>query len=132
MSIIRITTDNEISAEEFVKGDYSTQNRYIRSLIGSQCSMYEHVMPRRLYRELGCSNEAGNCVSMLIDEDGLYHDLDINLVGSWLYGTDLHGHAIVGNILIVGEVWDRDGIVFGDISDQEFQHLYPKLKELTE
>lgn len=68
---------------------------------------------------------------MLIDEEGIYHDLEDNIVGSYLYETDKHGHMIAGNILIVGEVWGRDGIDFCGISDSQFDLLYPKLEELA-
>lgn len=135
MKIIRITTDNELSVHDFPEGNYSEQNKVLRELIGPKCDLLEHVMPNRLYRELGGSNrvgkEKGSCVNMLIDEEGLYHDLDINTIGSYLYETDRHGHPIVGNILIAGEVWHGDGISFCGMSDEQFDLLYPKFEELT-
>ena len=73
MKIIKITVDNEISIHEFPQGSYQEQNEVIRDLIGPECDMYEHVMPKRLYTELGVSNEVTNepgmCASMLIDEE---------------------------------------------------------------
>lgn len=136
MQIIRISTENKITTHEFPAGSYMEQNQKLRELIGSRCELYEHVMPKRLYTELGGSNkvthEEGGCVSMLIDESGLYHDLKTNIAGSYLYEADKHGCVIVGNILIVGEKWTEDGIDFCGISDNQFNILYPKLKELTE
>lgn len=136
MNIIRITTGNMISIHEFPKGNYSEQNKALRKLIGPKCDIYEHVMPRRLYDELGGSNRVGknkgSCVSMLVDEEGLYHDLDTNTVGSYLYEADKHGNHIMGNILIVGEQQTRDGIDFCGMSEQQFELLYPKLKKLVE
>lgn len=136
MKIIRISTDNEISTHEYPGGTYNAQNQNLRELIGPRCELYEHVMPKRLYTELGgsnkVSNEEGGCVSMLIDEEGLYHDLESNIVGSYLYEADKHGCAIAGNILIVGERWNEDGIDFCGISDNQFGVLYPKLKEIAE
>lgn len=131
MKIIRITSDNDISTHDFPTGDYGEQNRMLRELIGPKCDLYEHVMPRRLYTELGGSQKQGNCVSMLIDEEGLYHDLDMNYVGSYLYEADKHGHPIVGTILIIGECWGEDGIDFCGVSDEQFTLLYPKIEELT-
>lgn len=135
MKIIRITTDNEISVHEFPEGSCAVQNKTLRELIGPKCELYEHVMPKRLYRELGGSNkvgkEKGNCVSMLIDEEGLYHELEVNVVGSFLYETDGHGFPIVGNILIIGEFLCGDGIDFCGISEEQYNLLYPKLEELT-
>lgn len=135
MKIIKITTDNEISVHEFPEGSYSKQNEILRLLIGQKCEMYKHVMPNRLYEELGGSNKIcrveGSCVSMLVDEEGLYHDLDLNLVGSYLYETDLHGFPIAGTILIIAERHTRDGIDFCGFSEEQFNLLYPKLEELT-
>ena len=135
MKIIRISTDNDISVHDFPEGSYSEQNRILRELIGPRCELYEHVMPKRLYTELGASKKVGSkkgsCVSMLVDEEALYHDLDDNLIGSYLYETDKHGCAIVGNILFVGETWGRDGIDFCGIAEEQFNELFPKLKELT-
>lgn len=135
MKLIKITTDNEISVHEFPEGNYSEQNEALADLIGPKCRLCEHVMPNRLYKELGGSNKVGkvkwSCVSMLVDEEFLYHDLDMNGVGSFLYETDKHGSPIMGNILIVGEVWTGDGIDFCGMSEQQFNLLYPKLEELT-
>lgn len=135
MKLIKITIDNEISVHEFPKGNYSEQNEALSNLIGPKCRLVEHVMPNRLYKVLGGSNKVENievnCVSMLVDEEGLYHDLDMNYVGSFLYETDKHGNPIVGNILIVGEMWTGDGIDFCGMSEQQFSLLYPKLEELT-
>lgn len=137
MKIIKLSTDNEISVHQYPVGDtYDVENKAIRTLIGDTCRLYEHVMPRRLYTELGGINEVGKqpgrCVSMLIDEEGRLKDLPINLVGSWLYQMDQHGNPIVGNILIVGEMWEDDGISFCGICEEQFGLLYPKLKKITE
>ncbi len=136
MRIIRISTDNEISIHNFPDGSYLEQNRALRELIGPYCELYEHVMPKRLYTELGASNrisrKEGSCVSMLIDEEGHYHDLDENLVGCYLYETDKHGWPIVGNILIVGEMQSEDGIDFCGIAEDQFTMLLPKSTKLAE
>lgn len=89
------------------------------------------IIPSRMRCSQILSVRNADCVSMLIDEDGLHHDLDVNYVGSFLYETDKHGNPIVGDILIVGEVWTGDGIDFCGMSEQQFNLLYPKLEELT-
>ena len=136
MKIIRISTDNETSIHDFPEGSYYEQNRVLRELIGSYCELYEHVMPKRLYTKLGASNKIGSkkgsCVSMLMDEEALYHNLDVNLVGSYLYESDKHGWAIAGNILFVGETWGKDGIDFCGIAEDQFTMLLPKLAKLAE
>ncbi len=135
MKIIKITTDNVVSVHELPEGNYSEQNEVLADLIGPKCRLCEHVMPNRLYKELGGPNKVGNikgnCVSMLIDEDGLHHDLDVNYVGSFLYETDKHGNPIVGDILIVGEVWTGDGIDFCGMSEQQLNLLNTNIEELT-
>jgi hypothetical protein len=131
--IIRIDTDNQISVHPFPSGDYSTQNKVIRELIGPDCTCYEHVMPKRLYSQLGSGRtpENRNCASMLIDEDGMYHNLSWNMVGSYLYEFDKHGNMIFGTILIVGEKYGDDGIDFCGLTDKQFESLYPQLENLT-
>lgn len=42
------------------------------------------------------------------NEEGIIRELPVNLVGSLLYGTPLHGCPIVGDIAIVQQGW-RDG-----------------------
>lgn len=136
MKIIKISTDNEVSIHDFPEGSFLKQHRVLRGLIGPRCELYERVTPERLYTELGASNEAstkkGARVSMLIDEEACYHDLEDNLVGSWLYGADKHGNAIRGNILFVGETWSEDGVDFCGIAEDQFAMLLPKLTELAE
>ena len=116
MKIIRITTDNEISVHEFPEGTYTKQNEVLGNLIGPKCELIEHVMPQRLYNVIGASNtvgrEPGSCANILIDEDGHYHRLPVNVVGSWMYETDKHGYPILGIF------WsqERHGLELGLIS----------------
>lgn len=75
MKIIRITTDLEMTVHDFPEGTHEEQNHELRELIGNDCRIYEHVMPERLYTNLKMKNRPtkvpGQCVSMLIDEEGL-------------------------------------------------------------
>ena len=131
MKMIRITTDNEISVHEFPEGNFAEENVVIREHIGPRCELYEGVRPKRLYNELGAATSRNGGVSMLVDEDGLYHELDMNTVRSWLYETDRHGHPIVGNILIVGTEWRGSGVSYCGISEEQFDLLYPQLEMIT-
>ena len=74
MKIIRITTDLEMTVHDFPEGTHEAQNHVLRELIGNDCRIYEHVMPERLYTSLKMKNRPtkvpGQCVSMLIDEEG--------------------------------------------------------------
>lgn len=76
--IIKVSTDLEVTVHDFPQGNMREQNRALYELIGNGCDMIEHVMPVRLYNELGHSNHVkrsnSKCVSMLIDEEGLLKD----------------------------------------------------------
>ncbi len=37
---------------------------------------------------------------MLVDEEGLIKGLPTNQCGSWMYGTDMHGHRIAGDLVL--------------------------------
>lgn len=132
MKMIKITTNNQISVHDFPEGSFVEQNQVLRDHIGPKCELYEHVMPKRLYNELHASRQRGNCVSMLVDEDGHYHDLPENIVASWLYESDKHGYPILGNVLIVGKKWEGSGGSFCGIPGDQFDLLFPQLRKLTE
>ncbi len=134
MKLIKISTDLELSVHEFPDGTHEEQNQFLRELIGNDCRIYEHVMPDRLYTELHMfdrpSKIPGQCVSMLIDEEGRLKENVPNLIGSYLYRTEQHGCPIMGNILFVGEEWDGDGIDFCGIEDSVFELLELELNNL--
>lgn len=91
-------------------------------------------MPSRLYSELHMKDHPtkvpGQCVSMLIDEEGLLKENEPNPIGSYLYETDRHGHPIMGNVLFVGEEWGGDGIDFCGIEDSVFEKLERQLNNM--
>lgn len=136
MKIIKISTDLELTEHEFPTGTISEQNEFLRNLIGEGCDIYEHVLPNRLYTKLKMktrpTNIPGQCVSMLIDEEGLMKDgrIVVNPVGSYLYETDKHGYPIVGDILFVGEEWSGDGIEFCGIEESVFNQLKEELNHI--
>lgn len=134
MKLLKVSTDLEVTVHDFPGGSYEQQNEFIRELIGNDCRVYEHIMPRRLYTKLDIvdhpTHTAGQCVSMLIDEEGSLKENKPNLIGSYLYGTDLHGHPIVGNVLFVGEVWRKDDLNFCGIEDSVLCYLYKRLNDM--
>lgn len=95
--IIRITTNAEVSIH-----NYSEAKDDLVKLIGSECRLLQHVRPRGLYQELGQKDAC-----MLVDENGYYHNLEINGVASCIYGSP----GIRGNVLIAGEEW-REGSLY--------------------
>lgn len=136
MRLIKISTELELTIHEFPEGTHEDQNKFLYSLIGNGCDTLEHVMPTRLYRDLHMKNRPtnipGQCVSMLIDEEGLLKEKAVpNLIGSYLYETDCHGCPIVGNILFVGEEWTGDGIDFCGIEESVFNLLELQLNNMV-
>ncbi len=136
MKIIRISTDLELTVHDFPDGAYAQQHKELCELIGNYCDIYESVEPRRLYTELNMQNEPvttdGECVCMLVDEEGLLKENEPNLVGSYLYETDKHQHPIVGNIVFAGKKWINGGIDFCGIEESVFPLLEQQLINLIQ
>lgn len=134
--IIKVDTDLNVTVHDFPSGTISEQNHALCALIGNGCDMIEHVMPKRLYIELGHTTQVkarnSKCVSMLVDAEFLLkNDMDLNPIGSYLYETDKHGSPILGNVLFVGEEYGDDGIVFSGIEEGTFRTLYAQLKRMA-
>ena len=55
--IIKVSTDLKVTVHDFPQGTIREQNRQLCELIGNGCEMIEHVMPRRLYNELGHNDD---------------------------------------------------------------------------
>lgn len=136
MKIIKVSTNLKLSVHEFPSGGYAEENRLLRELIGNHCDIFEHVMPSRLYSEMHMKDRPtkvpGQCVSMLVDEEGLLKENEPNPVGSYLYETDKHGYPIMGNIIFVGETYGGEGIDFCGIEDSVFEQLLSKLTHMIE
>lgn len=145
MKLIKISTDLEMTIHEFPEGrrrdaggvpamSHEEQNDYLRKLIGNHCRIYEHVMPERLYTHLKMTdhptNIPGQCVSMLIDEEGRLKPNTPNLIGSYLYKSDVHNQPIVGNVLFVGEEWGDNGIDFCGVEEETFKLLELELNNM--
>ena len=134
MKIIKITTQLEMTVHEFPSGTHEEQNNKLRELIGNDCRLYEHVMPKRLYTDLKMKDRPtkipGQCVSMLIDEEGRLKPNTPNLIGSYLYKSDVHNQPIVGNVLFVGEEWGDDGIDFCGVEEETFKLLERELHNM--
>ena len=129
MKIIKLTTDNKITVHEYPKGDLCSQISYLSELIGNNCRLVEEVRPKRLYEKLkfnimATENEGDN-VSMLVDEEGLLKDkTQVNLIASYLCEAGKYGSVIVGNVLFIGEQSYRDGAIsYCGLSDENFARL---------
>ena len=65
-----------------------------------------------------------------IDEEGRLKQNTANLIGSYLYKTDVHNQPIVGNVLFVGEEWNNDGIDFCGLEEETFKLLELELHNM--
>lgn len=134
MNIIKVTPDLQVSIHTFPKGNTREEMKALAELIG--CHTVEHVMPELLYSELGmhCNPYEPDSLtaSMLVDEDGLAKELPLNPIGSYLYGTQLHGSPILGTILFIGEELTEDGPSFCGLSDEAFEKLLPQIKKMVQ
>ena len=81
------------------------------------CSYFENVYPRGLKEPY----------MMIVDEEGLLKDKPVlNFYASWLYETHKHGHPIVGNALIMKQVFTEDGPDVGGMEKDEAEALQRK------
>lgn len=137
-NILRLTTDGKLTIHEFPEGGYGCVHTELCDLIGNGCDTLESVKPNRLYSVFHYQNRPsrkhpGESVCMLVDEEGLLKENSVNVVGSWLYETDLHGNPIVGNILFVGECIESDGgIDFCGIEDINGMTLFLQLSDVID
>lgn len=114
MKGIVITTDNLMRIEDFGAPQHETIGKAVGGWI-------EIVRPRLLQRPY----------CMVVNEEGLLHNLPLNLYGSYLYDTPRHGSPIVGNVVIL-----KEGIVDGEpdfvgLSDDEALAFGNKIIEQT-
>ena len=80
--------------------------------------------PKRLYT----LTEEQYPVMMLVDEEYLFHKTaQVNPIASYLYETDVHGHPINGNVLIIGMKEGLDGMEFCGINAEQAIELRERL-----
>lgn len=91
-------------------------HRSLGALVGG---WIEHVNPVGLQKPY----------CMFVNEDYIAEGLPINVIGSFLYGTQEHGHPICGNIVIMKDGIDEEGEwdVVG-LTDQEIDYLEITMK----
>lgn len=61
---------------------------------------------------------------MIVDEEGLLKDNELNAVGCWFYETDKHGEPIVGNALILKEVYGEEGPECAGMDEDEIAKIF--------
>lgn len=117
MKILRVTADMKIDVLDYPTGNITEQNRALYQMIGKRCELFQVVQPDTMYNTFRFSREITDdnpiVVAMLVDEEGYYHNLGMNPIGSILYGMAFHGQPILGTILFIG-------ICLGDDEEETF------------
>ena len=102
-----ITTKFEMRVQEFSE----PAHRSIGEAVGG---WIEVVHPVRL----------GRPYCMVVNEEGLLRNLPMNILGSYLYGTDTHGSPIAGDIVLLREGINSDGeYALLGLTEQDIEYL---------
>ncbi len=107
MKGIKIETNGNVTMAHGKVKSVQASLEFFYETIGCEC--IDIVMAKRLpepYR-------------MVVDDEGIVRGLPINPRASWLYGADIHGNPICGDVLILKEEWDP-------------KNMEPELKGLNE
>ena len=104
------TPAQEMYVKDFGKPLHETLGKEVDGWI-------EIVHPKGLSRPL----------CFVCNEEGLMRDLPMNAFGSILYGTHVHGHPIVGNIVVTREGMTEDGPDLVGLTDADIV----KIKKLA-
>lgn len=92
MNGILITTRNEVRSVILTPPTLDSMQKFVGGYI-------EHVCPANL--------KLPYC--MIVNEEGLLQGLPVNLLGSFLYGSHVHGNPIVGDIPILKDGTNEHG-----------------------
>lgn len=98
-----------------VKGQNTTLLDFCEKHIGFP----EFVHPKRLPQPF----------AIAVDEIGLYKNLTVNPIGSWLYQADIHGHYLVGDLLILKDVMTGSGPDIAGLDGSDIALLSKFLKK---
>ena len=119
MKALKITTDSVISVIDIQEPALEGMQKEVGGYI-------EHVRPVELY-ELNVPGKENLC--MIVNEDGHFIGLAINLVASSLYNTSCFDWwSVLGNVLILAEGFvDGEPDIVG-LDDEQIQALCKELK----
>lgn len=114
MKGILVTTENVIEVKDFKEPHFH--------------SIYDQIGGFEIVNPIGLSGS----LRMVVDDDGLLKQKPMNKIGSLLYGTPIHGHPIVGDIVILKLRWTCNGQSLVGLSEQECKELTASLKAFLE
>ena len=110
MKGIVVTTENQLTVRDFGAPLYKTVGEAVDGWI-------EIVRPGGLKKPF----------VMIVNEEGLIKGLPVNVAGSLLYGTPVHGSPIVGDIVIMKEGWTDEGMDLIGLTDEELAQITNEL-----
>lgn len=113
MKGIVVTTEDDLEIRDFEQPLYKTVGKAVGGHI-------EIVKPVGLKQPL----------VMIVNDDGLRLELELNAIGSSLYGTLAHGHPIVGDIVIMKIGFTNEGLDIIGLEDQEAVELFNLLTNM--
>ena len=128
MKILRVTADMKIDVLDYPTGNITEQNRALYQMIGKRCELFQVAQPDNMYNILRLSREITDdnpiVVAMLVDEEGYYHNLGMNPIGSILFGITFHGQPLLGTVLFIGIcLGDDKEETFCGLPDLTLQHI---------
>ena len=106
MKGILVTTDNMAEIRDFEAPLYKTIGEAVGGYI-------EIVHPMGLADPL----------VMVVNEEGLIQELPMNMLGSLLYGTHMHGSPIAGNIVVMKTGWTCEGPDIVGLTDHVLAYI---------
>ena len=68
---------------------------------------------------------------MIVNEEFLLHQLDMNFTGCLLYGTNIHGYPIAGNIVFMKLEDTEEGPDFAGLTENEVFRLCQYIAHVT-
>lgn len=116
MKAVVVTTDNEVSIQDFDEPLYRT--------VGDSVGGYIEIVHPALLPDP---------YVMVVNEEGLLEDLPLNSCGSTLYASFIHGSPIVGNIVIMKEGPTEDGEwdILG-LADSEAEEMAESMQSILD
>lgn len=113
MKGIVITTDLELSVRDFEAPLYES--------IGKAVGGYIEIVHPMGLKEPYC---------MVVNEEGLLQNLPLNPIGSFWYGTQFHGHPIVGDIVLMKEGVVGCEIDFIGLDDDDTKSIMAEIESI--
>lgn len=113
MKGIVITTDDQLRVQDFTLPLYQSAGEVVGGYI-------EHVNPKLLRRPY----------CLLVNEEGLLLGLPVNALASYMYGTHMHGHPIVGDVVLMKNAYIHGERDIVGLSNKDIEAIVRELEPL--